>query len=290
LRRRRRFVDPPALGAFVILAASAAVAAEPDKSGYHLFNPTPRDQMREMSTDRPDKTESPYTVDAGHFQVESEVNLARDRDTSGGADTRADAWAVGPVNLKVGLFNDVDLQVILEPWIHLRTEDRIAGITTHQSGFGDITVRLKKNFVGNDGGRTAFGMMPYVKLPTNQDDLGNDAVEGGVIVPLAVQLPCDVSMGVMTQVDFLRNDLNLGYHAAFVNTITFGRDIVGNLAGYVEFFSEVSTEDNEDWVGTFDFGFTYALTEDLQLDAGLNVGVTDPALDWNPFLGISWRY
>ena len=29
--------------------------------------------MREMSTDRPDKTESPYTVDAGHFQVEMDV-------------------------------------------------------------------------------------------------------------------------------------------------------------------------------------------------------------------------
>ena len=45
----------------------------PDKAKYHLLNPTPREQMREMSTDRPDKTESPYTVDAGHFQIESDL-------------------------------------------------------------------------------------------------------------------------------------------------------------------------------------------------------------------------
>ena len=41
-----------------------------DKSIYTLFHPTPREWMREMSTDRPDQTESPNTVDAGHFQVE----------------------------------------------------------------------------------------------------------------------------------------------------------------------------------------------------------------------------
>lgn len=41
----------------------------PDKSGYSLFKPTPRQFMRELTTDRPDQTESPYTVDAGHFQV-----------------------------------------------------------------------------------------------------------------------------------------------------------------------------------------------------------------------------
>ena len=42
----------------------------PDKSSYNLFHPTPDNVMRELTPDRPDKTESPYTVDAGHFQVE----------------------------------------------------------------------------------------------------------------------------------------------------------------------------------------------------------------------------
>jgi hypothetical protein len=40
--------------------------------------------MREMSTDRPDLTESAYTVDAGHFQVEMDVvryTYDRRRDT-----------------------------------------------------------------------------------------------------------------------------------------------------------------------------------------------------------------
>jgi hypothetical protein len=45
--------------------------------------------MREMSTDRPDQTESAYTVDAGHFQVEMDlVSAMFDRDPSGGGDLR----------------------------------------------------------------------------------------------------------------------------------------------------------------------------------------------------------
>ena len=44
-----------------------------DKSAFHLFNPTPKELMREFATDRPDKTESAYSVDAGHFQFETDI-------------------------------------------------------------------------------------------------------------------------------------------------------------------------------------------------------------------------
>ena len=45
---------------------SHITTADPNKSQYNLFNPTPRALMREMSTDRPAKTASAYAVDAGH--------------------------------------------------------------------------------------------------------------------------------------------------------------------------------------------------------------------------------
>ena len=41
-----------------------------DKSQYSLFNPTPRELWRPLSADRPDFTESPFTVDAGALQLE----------------------------------------------------------------------------------------------------------------------------------------------------------------------------------------------------------------------------
>jgi len=288
MRETLQFVTVPLIATLVVVGAEDSL---PDKAQYHLFQATPRESLREMSTDRPDKTESPYTVDAGHFQVELDlVTYSHDHDTFGGADIRVEAWSIAPINLKVGLRNDLDLQLVIATWNRVRTTDRGMGTTQRQSGFGDLTVRLKKNFWGNDGGTTAFGIMPFVKFPTNQDHLGNQAVEGGVIFPLAFDLPMGWSLGAMTEVDLRRNSNRGGDHAAVVNSITFGHSIIGHLNGYAEFFSEVSTEADSRWVGTVDVGLTYALTANCQLDAGVNIGVTRSADDWNPFVGLSARF
>ncbi len=271
--------------------ASVNAAETPDKSRYHLLRPTPREFMREMSTDRPDKTESPYTVDAGHFQFEMDVlNYSYDRYNTARADVRVESLAIAPINLKAGLCNRVDLQLVVQSYNAVRTRDRAAGTVDKQRGFGDVTSRLKVNLWGNDGGATALAVMPFVKLPTNQDQLGNNSVEGGVIVPLAVALPGGWGVGVMTEVDFVRDGGGRRHHAEFINTITFAHGIAGNLGGYVEFFSVVSAERGSSWVGTADVGLTYGLTPDIQLDAGVNFGLTRSADDLNPFLGISWRF
>ena len=62
------------------------------------------------------------------------------------------------------------------------------------------------------------------------------------------------------------------------------------LGFYVELFNSVSNERHSAWIATFDFGFTYAVTRDIQLDAGMNIGLTDAADDFNPFIGLSMRY
>ena len=279
----------------LIAASCASIRADEvkpaEKNRFTLFNPTPRELMREMSTDRPDKTESPYTVDAGHFQVEADIlNYSYDRHNSDFSNTRVETVSIAPVNLKAGLCNNVDLQFVIETYTSVRTHDRSTGVVQRNRGFGDITPRLKWNIWGNDGGSTALALMPFVKLPTNQDDLGNNSVEGGLIVPLAVQLPYDWSMGLMTEFDFVRDSAGTGHHPEFINSITFGHDIVGNLAGYVEFFSLVSSESNSEWVGTVDLGLTIGLTDDIQLDVGVNLGVTRSADDLDLFAGVAWRF
>lgn len=281
-------------GLFIIgTSASGALAAEPgpDKSSYHLFKPVPRELMREMSTDRPDKTESAYTVDAGHFQVEADlVNYSYDAHNVARDHTITENLAVAPINFKVGLRHNWDVQFVIPTYNATHVRNRRTGNRVTERGFGDFVLRSKVNLWGNDSGDTAFALMPYVKFPTANSHLGNEAYEGGLIAPLAVVLPAGWSMGVMTQLDINEDGDGSGHHPEFVNSITFSHDIVGNLGGYVEFFSSVSTDDDADWVGTLNFGLTYGLTENIQLDAGVNIGVTRSADDWNPFVGISWRF
>lgn len=280
------------VSACLLITATAAFAADatPDKSQFHLFNPTPPALMREMATDRPDKTESPYTVDAGHFQIEMDLaTYTYDKHNPARDGTIVRTWNIAPINFKVGLLNNVDAQFIVQPHTYVHTSDPAAGVSK-QRGFNDFLVRVKWNLWGNDGGDTAFGLMPYMKLPTNQDQLGNRSVEGGLIAPFAMELPAGWSMGLMPQLDIVRDTASSGYHPEFVSTITFGHDIVGDLAGYVEFFQSLSLERGAPWVATVDLGLTYGLTKNIQLDAGINIGVTRAADDWNPFVGISWRF
>jgi hypothetical protein len=267
---------------------------KPDKSRYNLFNTVPKDEMREMSTDRPDQTESAYTVDAGHYQIEMSLfDFSRDRRNAEHDGSRADTYTYGSTNFKMGVLNNVDLQFVFDPYIIERSRERNEdGEIFHETrqGMGDLTTRVKINLWGNDGGKTALALMPYVKIPTNQENLGNNDVEGGLIIPLSVSLPLGWDMGVMTQLDIVREEGKRRYHTEFFNTITFGHRIIGNLNGYAEFAAQVDTRNASRWAGQVDAGLTYGLTDDIQLDIGVNVGVTRPADDVNPFIGLSLRF
>lgn len=240
-----------ALALFGAPRAAAGQAADeppPDKSSFNLLNPTPRALMREMSTDRPDTTESAYTVDAGHFQMEmSLVDFTYDRRNEDSRTLRA--VAVAPMILKIGLFNNTDLQLGIDPYSREKSTDRAAGTSETIEGFGDTLFRLKMNLWGNDGGPTALAIMPFIKLPTAGDDVGNGHVEGGITAPVAIALPNDFSLGAMAELDLIRNADNDGYTADFVHTVTLGRGLIGDLDGYIEYAGLLSLGGDEDYRG-----------------------------------------
>ena len=264
----------------------AQEAPTPDKSGYNLFNPVPENLMRELSPDRPDVTESPYTVDAGHYQLETDfANFTYDK-TDG---TTTKIWEVGDFNFKAGLLNDVDVQFVYDNYLNVHTGDSSGKSTTH-SGFGDFTTRLKINLWGDDGGKTAFALLPYITFPTSTDGLGNNAVEGGAIFPLAVSLPHDFDLSLETAASLIGNDGNGGYDEEFIASASLDHQIIGKLSAFLEFFSNFSTESHADWVGTVDAGLEYLVTKNIQLDLDCYFGVTPAAADYNPFCGITVRF
>jgi outer membrane putative beta-barrel porin/alpha-amylase len=264
-----------------------AADASQEKSRYNLFHPTPDNLLRELATDRPDKTESPTTVDAGHFQIEMDFATFTQDQMNG---VSAKTWNIAPFNLRVGLLNDVELSLVFESYVQEDTEDKTAKKMSVLSGVGNFITRLKVNLWGNDGGRTAFAFFPFMKFPTGTGGLNNNSIEGGAIFPFSMTLPAKFELGMETGVVVSRNESSANYHEEFVNSITFSREIAGKLSGYCEFFSIVNTERDSSWIGTADFGLTYALTENVQLDCGCNIGVTDAADDINAFSGLSVRF
>src|SRR5262245_32004752 len=141
--------------------------------------------MREMSTDRPDQTESAYTVDAGHFQFEADL-FSYSRDAENGS--HSDSFAAVDMNLKLGLLNNVDLQLLISPYLYQHTHDPNLGSSASADGFGELSTRVKINLCGNDSGPFALSLMPFVKFPTGDGEFSNGAYEGGIIIPMFVSL------------------------------------------------------------------------------------------------------
>lgn len=268
-----------------VLLPSAGYAQESSKAGYTIFKPTPRELMRDLSADRPDATESAYTVDAGHFQIE--VSLADfTYDKSG--DVKARSVSVAPLLLKVGLCNSVDLHLGLDPYTRVRTED--GGTTETVDGFGDLVLRVKKNLWGNDEGDCAGALMPYIKIPTADDDLGNGDVEGGLMFPVSFALPHDFGMAAMVMVEALRNADDTTHVIDMGHSISVGREIAENLGAFLEYAGQVNLGGDEDYRAYINTGLTYALTADLLFDVSLRFGLTNAADDFGTAIGLTYRY
>ncbi len=273
-----------------ILAAVLLLAAHCGLSGPipsdSLGPPLPAASRRDFDTDRPDKTNSPHTLDFGHCQVEAGL-FSYSRTTRSGVLTQNETWA------------DTTLRVALTQWAEVQLEaplyqsNRVTEVAVHDTqrtcGVGDLTATLKGNLWGNDTGDSAGGAALWVKSPTASHNLSNGQVEGGMVFLLGLKLPEDFDLGINNGLGISVNDQNV-YHADLINSLSLSHPIAGPWSGYVEFFSSIPTQASGNWVGTLDLGVLLMLGKNCQLDSGVNLGVTPGADACQPFLGISCRF
>ena len=285
----------PAVAAVSCIALAAGTARaqdsrpSPDKSQYNLFNPTPRELMRAFSTDRPTKSNVPYTVDAGHFQYEGDIfTYGFDNITT--PDTNITTWIIGNPTLKVGILNNLDFEVNFSAYNNIRSQTRSDGSSTTFSGFGDVITRAKINLFGNDGTGPALALIPYGKWPTASQGVGNRFVEGGIIAPLAVPLPLGFTGILMGEFDYLKNPNDNGYHANFPALININRTIVEGVTAYAEIYANWSTHRDVRDVYTLDFAVAWTPLPNFQLDVGINIGLNAAATPYQIYMGISQRF
>jgi hypothetical protein len=276
-----------------------AAAQEPDKSRYTLFNPTPDSLLRDLTTDRPDTTESPFTVDAGHIQIETNIfGYSRSRADSEGTVTKTYEYAI--TNFRVGLTNWAEFNVVVQPHSVVKTRPSDPAEATRSSGIGGVDLRMKINFWGNDTfdkpGATAFGLLPFVTLATDRDNgISPTGTEGGLIVPFAVKLTDKVGLGLNAGFHVVRDEaedpaIRPGTHTEWLSSASLSYEWTENFSSYYEVAGRFGTQDPRGDIGILATGFTYKLGKNMQLDGGVNFGVTSAADRINPFLGITARF
>jgi Putative MetA-pathway of phenol degradation len=268
--------------AAITLAASAAGAqSQPLAADSNAALAEPP-----LCTDRPTKSGNTCTVPAGDVQIEADViNWSR---ASADGVTSKTILFTNPT-LKYGVLSNLDVEMNWAPLIRVRTtvEDRPSRANTFMST-GDLFLRVKWAAVSGDA--FSFSVIPYVKVPTASDDVGNGHVEGGMIGRMKFSLPANFSLIVAPELDAFENVDRTGSHLNVINVINLNRSF-GRWTVFGEIWNQQSFDPAETFVQTTaDTAVAYLVTKTLQLDVGANFGLTRAAPQQQYYIGVSKRF
>ena len=279
-----------ALGFASIARADETPAPPPDKSGFTVFNPTPDADLRSLCTDRPTKSTSPCTVDAGHWQLESDVYNYTEQDAGGVSIT---TQLITNPTLKLGLTNTWDVEINLAPYEVVTVRDSASPARQSFGGVGDLFIRSKFNLLGDDGGNIGLAIEPFVKVPTASKTIGNGAVEGGLIAPIQFNLPGNWQLVLDPEADALANASGSGRHLNLIGLASLSYPVTKTVTLSGEIWGDENFEPSGHvWQTSFDLGAAWipAKAPTFQLDGGVNLGLNNATPGVQAYLGVSKRW
>ncbi|WP_294296591.1 transporter [uncultured Chryseobacterium sp.] len=251
---------------------------------YSIFHPVPASLMRDMETDRPDVTESAYTVDAGHFQYETDlVRLIKEKSDSREVST----VLVNHGNIKLGITGSTAIQIGFETYGVQQEKDLSSGVRQRTEGFGDINFRIKQNLIGNDHGNFVLAVLPYIKFPTSGYD-EESRFEGGLIVPMLYKLPGQWKLGFQVEVDRLKDLDEPAMHTELLQTLTISHSIIKSIDAIAETYYTYDFKAHQ-LSNYINAALEIDVAKDFKVDAGFNYGIQHQAQK-HYFVGASYRH
>jgi hypothetical protein len=254
----------------VLLAVSAAGVAQAEDAP--------------VCTDRPAKANAVCTVPAGQAQIEtSGVGWSLTKFDG----TRSELLTIGASFAKIGLSERSDLQIGFTPYAELRIRN---GVRSRVSGVGDVVVRYKHRLTGS-GAAVQVAAIPFMKLPTAADGLGNGRLEGGLAIPISFALSGAATLTLGPELDVLADADGDGRHPALVNLVNVSVPVAPRLTVVGELWTSLNFDpDGTAQQASLDVAVAYAVSGNLQLDVGANLGLTRETADFEGYAGISLRF
>lgn len=222
-----------------------------------------------IQCDRPDQTETSFTVPKGRFQLESGFSFKKDNDLK--------TYSVPSSLWKYGITKSWELRMITE-W----NSDAVGSEKT--AGIQPIQIGAKVNFCDEKKLRPKTSLIAHIAIP----DWASSAYKGNFYAPNFR----------FTLQNTLMDGLNLGYNIGAnwspfdgkpsgLYTLTLGYSITESLGFYGEIFGFFPQ--NEQANHSIDGGFTYLIFNDFMLDLSAGKRIAGETADFYVAFGISFR-
>jgi Putative MetA-pathway of phenol degradation len=232
-------------------------------------------------------TETTQTTEPGGVLLRMDaLSLGLDPDTT--APNQYKAVAVGTTIVSAGVTDSVDIEFGAQLFLQ-NTYSTATGADQTHSGIGDLTFRPKWTFWRDPASGQAAAIVPYVMLPTHSSAIGNNAVEGGVILPWSTDIAAGTKAGAMVEWDEFRNISNTRYDTRWYASAFLKWDLGDAFGAYVETTLSDSTAGSRSFAGTVGGGATLSLSKAFTWDLEVSRVLGSGRSSWAEVLRFRWK-
>jgi hypothetical protein len=234
------------------------------------------DLSEPLVTDRPDFTEASSTVGRGVMQIEGGYTYTYDSDDTG--------------SFKAHSFPETLLRVgVLAEWLEFRIawnyaeerETQFGGPSVLSTGSEDLYLGFKIGLTGQEGILPEMALVPQMTVPTGSSEFSAGETLPGVNWLYGWDINDWLSTGGSTQANRALDDATGDPFLEMAQSWTINYGLAEWLGMYTEWF--VIAPDGADTNPTehyADGGFTFLVTNNVQLDIRAGVGLNEDADDY----------
>jgi len=232
-------------------------------------------------------TETTQTIEPGGILLRMDA-LALGIDPQTTAPNQYKAVAVGTTIVSFGITDSFDMELGAQLFLRNTYSSDTGQDQTH-SGVGDFSIRPKWTFWKDPASGQQAAIVPYIMVPTNSSAIGNNKVEGGVILPWSMDIAAGTKAAAMVEWDEFRNISNTRYDSRWYGSAYLKWDLGDTLGAYVETTLSDSTAGSSTASETLGAGATLSVSKHFTWDLEVSKVFGSGRSSWAEVLRFRWK-
>jgi outer membrane putative beta-barrel porin/alpha-amylase len=235
-----------------------------------------------LVTDRPDFTESTSTIPVGHYQLEGGYTFTTQGDE--------DSSSLGELLLRIGVGERMEARLGIGSFGRIDTG--VSGAST-LSGYEDPAIGIKIRLNEADPnllppGRPHMALLLSTSVPVGSDELTSDEwqPEG----KLALGWDLNDWLSLSSNLIYAYPSEGEEHFSQFAATLSASFSLANRLGAFFEGYGFSKESRDGSSTSYLNTGFTFQLSNDVQLDVRVGKGLDDPSPNWFAGFGGAVRF